>query len=222
MIHFEKMSELPDNPFAWAGYAVGAQIKMLRTVASVTANAPQHHLCLMQTMIKAQRELLGLGSSIEPPSESAQPKPASPKRTAPARRTARKAPARKSTPNASGSHVAAKTSASAKQEPIKSAGAASGTDTVADRTAGTRSTPTKAPARVNKPKSATKPVTSAKAASAPKPVAKRAKAPAATSPDVKKPDTDKTKSAEAAPSRRRPRAPSTPPSMPEVAVKAEE
>ena len=65
MIRFEGFKDIPATPQAWAGYALGRQMKMFRSVAALTAEAPQRQLHLTQALLKMQQEWIsGLPGSL--------------------------------------------------------------------------------------------------------------------------------------------------------------
>ena len=53
MIRFEGFKDIPTTPQAWAGYALGQQMKMMRAVSALVAEAPQRQLHLAQALLKA-------------------------------------------------------------------------------------------------------------------------------------------------------------------------
>ena len=82
MIRFEGFSDYPQTPQAWAGFAVGTQMKMLRAAVSVAANAPAQQMQVAQAMLKAQQDMLGFATPapvVKPAAPKAAPKKAAAK-----------------------------------------------------------------------------------------------------------------------------------------------
>ena len=84
MIRFEGFSDYPQTLQAWAGFAMGTQMKMLRAAASAAANAPARQMQLAQAMLKAQQNLVGFArpapggqsAALEAAAKKPAPKPA--------------------------------------------------------------------------------------------------------------------------------------------------
>ncbi|WP_417816564.1 hypothetical protein [Tritonibacter scottomollicae] len=253
MIRFEGLKDIPTTPQAWAGYALGRQMKMFRSVAALTAEAPQRQLHLTQALLKMQQEWIsGLPGSLSTvtkavsapaatqSSRQASATVAAPSQTAPADVTApattkprakkaaapRKAPARKSASatksgvrktapaakTSSAKGAASATAAAAKPASVKSAPAPSAKPAARKPVAVKPAPKAEASVAMN-----TKSVSSSKqkapeGALAERPASGNGAATNAVQHDARAPEHG------AKPPRRRPRAPATPPVMPEASA----